>query len=42
VQNRSAQQFVTDALDQLLESLPDVSRLAASLPSPAGAENAVL
>lgn len=42
VQNRSAQQFVTDALDQLLESLPDVSRLAASLPNPAGAENAVL
>lgn len=31
VQNRSAQLLVTDALDQLLESLPDVARLAASL-----------
>lgn len=33
VQNRSAQLLVTDALDQLLESLPDVARLAASLPA---------
>jgi hypothetical protein len=32
VQNRSAQLLVTDALDKLLESLPDVARLAASLP----------
>jgi hypothetical protein len=32
VQNRSAQQFVTEALDRLLDSLPDVERLAASLP----------
>lgn len=32
VQNRSAQQLVTDALDQLLAGLPDVERLAASLP----------
>lgn len=31
VQNRSAQQFVTEALDQLLASLPDVARLAADL-----------
>ena len=33
VQNRSAQLLVTDALDQLLGSLPDVARLAASLPA---------
>lgn len=33
VQNRSAQLLVTDALDQLLEMLPDVARLAASLPA---------
>ena len=33
VQNRSAQLLVIDALDQLLESLPDVARLAASLPA---------
>ncbi len=33
VQNRSAQQLVTAALDQLLQSLPDVARLAASLPT---------
>lgn len=33
VQNRSAQMLVTDALDRLLESLPDVARLAASLPA---------
>lgn len=33
VQNRSAQLLVTAALDQLLESLPDVARLAASLPA---------
>lgn len=33
VQNRSAQLLVTAALDQLLESLPDVVRLAASLPA---------
>jgi hypothetical protein len=33
VQNRSAQLLVTDALDQLLDSLPDVARLAASLPA---------
>jgi hypothetical protein len=33
VQNRSAQMLVTDALDQLLEALPDVARLAASLPA---------
>jgi hypothetical protein len=32
VQNRSAQQIVTEALDRLLDSLPDVERLAASLP----------
>jgi hypothetical protein len=33
VQNRSAQTLVTDALDQWLDSLPDVARLAASLPA---------
>jgi hypothetical protein len=33
VQNRSAQLLVTDALDQLLGSLPDVARLADSLPA---------
>jgi len=33
VQNRSAQLLVTDALDQWLDSLPDVTRLAASLPA---------
>jgi hypothetical protein len=33
LQNRSAQLLVTAALDQLLESLPDVARLAASLPA---------
>jgi hypothetical protein len=33
VQNRSAQLLVTDALDQWLDSLPDVARLAASLPA---------
>ena len=33
VQNRSAQMLVTAALDQLLESLPDIARLAASLPA---------
>ncbi len=32
VQNRSAQQIVTEALDRLLADLPDVARLAASLP----------
>jgi hypothetical protein len=32
VQNRSAQVLVTHALDQLLETLPDVARMAASLP----------
>lgn len=32
VQNRSAQLLVTDALDQLLDMLPDIARLAASLP----------
>jgi hypothetical protein len=37
VQNRSAQQIVTAALDQLLASLPDVERLATSLPGHAGA-----
>jgi hypothetical protein len=35
VQNRSAQMLVTDALDQLLGSLPDVARLADSLPAKA-------
>jgi hypothetical protein len=35
VQNRSAQQIVTEALDRLLDSLPDVERLAASLPDKA-------
>jgi hypothetical protein len=33
VQNRSAQQIVTEALDRLLADLPDVTRLAASLPN---------
>ncbi|WBO24077.1 hypothetical protein [Sphingomonas abietis] len=33
VQNRSAQLLVIAALDQLLESLPDVARLADSLPA---------
>lgn len=33
VQGRSAQQLVTEALDRLLETLPDVARLAASLPA---------
>jgi hypothetical protein len=32
VQNRSAQQIVTEALDRLLADLPDVARLAAGLP----------
>lgn len=36
VQNRSAQQLVTEALDRLLGSLPDVARLAASLPQQGG------
>lgn len=33
VQNRSAQLLVTDALDRLLAGLPDVERLASSLPA---------
>jgi len=33
VENRSAQQIVTAALDRLLDGLPDVARLAASLPN---------
>ncbi len=37
VQNRSAQQLVIEALDRLLDELPDVTRLAASLPGQAGA-----
>lgn len=32
VQNRSAQQLVIEALDRLLDDLPEVARLAASLP----------
>ena len=32
VQNRSAQQLLIEALDRLLDELPDVARLAASLP----------
>jgi len=32
VQNRSAQQLVTEAVDRLLEELPDIARLAAMLP----------
>lgn len=36
VQNRSAQQLVITALDQLLAMLPDVERLAISLPGDAG------
>jgi hypothetical protein len=35
VENRSAQQLVTAALDRLLDDLPEVARLAASLPNPA-------
>jgi hypothetical protein len=41
VENRSAQQLVTAALDRLLDDLPEVARLAASLPTPATASNAV-
>jgi len=33
VQNRSAQQIVTQALDRLLADLPEVARLAAALPA---------
>ena len=32
VQNRSAQQIVTEALDRLLADMPDLTKLAASLP----------
>ncbi len=38
VQNRSAQQLVIEALDRLLDDLPEVARLAASLPDQASAE----
>lgn len=36
VQNRSAQQIVTDALDQLLSGLPEIDRLADQLPRDCG------
>lgn len=36
VQNRSAQQIVTDALDQLLSGLPEIDRLAEQLPRDRG------
>lgn len=39
VTNRSAQQIVTEALDRLLESLPEVGKLAASLPDPDASRN---
>lgn len=38
VQNRSAQQLVIEALDRLLDELPDVARLAASLPDQSPAD----
>lgn len=38
VQNRSAQQLVIEALDRLLDELPDVARLAASLPDQSSAD----
>ncbi len=41
VENRSAQQIVTAALDRLLDDLPEVARLAASLPNPAAVATAV-
>lgn len=36
VQNRSAQQIVTDALDQFLSGLPEIDRLADQLPRDCG------
>jgi hypothetical protein len=38
VQNRSAQQLLIEALDGLLDQLPDVARLAASLPDQSAAD----
>lgn len=38
VQNRSAQQLVIEALDRLLDELPEVTRLAASLPDQSPAD----
>ncbi len=38
VRNRSAQQLVIEALDRLLDQLPDVARLAASLPDQLAAD----
>ncbi len=39
VQNRSAQQLVMEALDRLLDEIPDVARLAASLPDQTAADS---
>jgi hypothetical protein len=39
VQNRSAQQIVTDALDRFLSGLPEIDRLADQLPRDRGGPN---